>query len=294
MWSFSRPWRNGHLRLVERLHVAVTSMPTVGITQTGGPGSYTYSACKPGCLEHVRDELPEPLPVCFGRASERPLCWSPGTTQSGSPTGSQWATELSAGKSGEEAGSTESGRLQLNGATSQSQLMAVTRLGGATYFMPSENEWYKAAYLQPRHTSTYWAYATQSNSGPSTGSATGTNKANYYTWPVFDRCDESTLSRIGVFAHRPAPSGPLTWVATCCSGMNSNIPLELRGMEGGDWAALHRLSSLLQRRPADGRELRRGLPRGEHPTGWVPEPCAITLLLAPAACLLLSPGDSGE
>ena len=31
----------------------------------------------------------------------------------------------------------------------QSDLMAVTRNAGATYFIPSENEWYKAAYYNP-------------------------------------------------------------------------------------------------------------------------------------------------
>ena len=33
---------------------------------------------------------------------------------------------------------------------SQSALMAITRNAGATYFIPSENEWYKAAYYNGR------------------------------------------------------------------------------------------------------------------------------------------------
>ena len=50
---------------------------------------------------------------------------------------------------GKAAGSTETGAYTLNGATSQSALMAITRNTGATYFIPSENEWYKAAYFNP-------------------------------------------------------------------------------------------------------------------------------------------------
>ena len=56
----------------------------------------------------------------------------------------------------------------------------MTRNPGATYFIPSENEWYKAAYYNPTK-GTYWAYPTQSNAAPSNVlSATGTNNANYF------------------------------------------------------------------------------------------------------------------
>ena len=44
--------------------------------------------------------------------------------------------------------------------------MAITRNTGATYFIPSENEWYKAAYYNPTN-GTYWTYPTQSNTAPS-------------------------------------------------------------------------------------------------------------------------------
>ena len=54
-----------------------------------------------------------------------------------------------------------------------------TRNAGATYVIPSENEWYKAAYFNPSN-GTYWTYPTQSNSTPSNVlSATGTNNANF-------------------------------------------------------------------------------------------------------------------
>ena len=46
--------------------------------------------------------------------------------------------------------------------------MAITRNAGATYFIPSENEWYKAAYYKGGSTNAgYWTYPTQSNTAPS-------------------------------------------------------------------------------------------------------------------------------
>ena len=70
-----------------------------------------------------------------------------------------------------------------------------TRSPGATYFIPSENEWYKAAYYDPRSAAqggppgddNYWLYPTSSDSIPTiaTANATGdisnpgTNVANY-------------------------------------------------------------------------------------------------------------------
>ena len=79
---------------------------------------------------------------------------------------------------GEAAGSTETGAYTLNGDTAV-YFDGDTRNAGATYFIPSENEWYKAAYFNPSN-STYWTYPTQSNSTPSNVlSATGTNNANY-------------------------------------------------------------------------------------------------------------------
>ena len=82
----------------------------------------------------------------------------------------------------EGTGTTETGAYTLNGAINNSALMAITRNAGATYFIPSENEWYKAAYYKGGGTNAgYWLYPTQSNTAPSNVlSATGTNNANYY------------------------------------------------------------------------------------------------------------------
>ena len=115
---------------------------------------------------------------------------------------------------GEVAGSTETGAYTLNGATSESALTAISRNTGATYFIPSENEWYKAAYFDPSN-STYWTYPTQSNSTPMAGlSATGTNNANY------GECELTNyLTPVERSQARLAHSARTTWAVTSSNGM---------------------------------------------------------------------------
>jgi formylglycine-generating enzyme required for sulfatase activity len=132
-----------------------TDYSTIGIEQSGSPGSYTYSVTG-------SDPQAANCPMfCVTWGDAARFCnW----LQNGQPTGP------------EGPGTTETGAYTLNGDTTN--LMTETRNSGATYFIPSENEWYKAAYFDPAN-STYWTYPTQSNSTPSNVlSATGTNNAN--------------------------------------------------------------------------------------------------------------------
>lgn len=52
---------------------------------------------------------------------------------------------------------------------------SITRSPAATWFLPTENEWYKAAYYQPAaaggNSDNYWLYATASNSAPTIATA---------------------------------------------------------------------------------------------------------------------------
>jgi hypothetical protein len=60
-------------------------------------------------------------------------------------------------------GSLESGAYTLNGATTG----IISRNPGATYWVPLENEWYKAAYYKATGTDAgYWKFATRSDSTP--------------------------------------------------------------------------------------------------------------------------------
>ena len=105
-------------------HMAL-DFPTIGISQSGSSGSYSYSVTG---SDFQAADCPI-FDVSWGDAAR--FCnW----LQNGQPTGA------------EEPGTTETGAYTLNGDTTN--LLTETRNAGATYFIPSENEWYKAAYYR--------------------------------------------------------------------------------------------------------------------------------------------------
>jgi formylglycine-generating enzyme required for sulfatase activity len=56
-----------------------------------------------------------------------------------------------------------------------------TAVAGALYRLPTENEWYKAAYYKGGSTNAgYWKYATQSDTAPGNTIGDGLNQANHY------------------------------------------------------------------------------------------------------------------
>ena len=67
----------------------------------------------------------------------------------------------------------------LGGTPTPSNSLSITRNAGAKMFLPSEDEWYKAAYFNPS-TGTYFQYATSSNATPLASAPTTTpNSANH-------------------------------------------------------------------------------------------------------------------
>jgi hypothetical protein len=67
-------------------------------------------------------------------------------------------------QNGQGSGSTETGAYTLNNATSGT---APAVNPGATFYVPTENQWYKASYYKGGGTSAgYWDYATQSDTAP--------------------------------------------------------------------------------------------------------------------------------
>jgi formylglycine-generating enzyme required for sulfatase activity len=94
---------------------------------------------------------------------------------------------------GQGSGSTETGAYTLTGNTG-----LITKNPGATVYLPSENEWYKAAYYDPTPGAgggdNYWAYPTQSDTAPTVGTANstgvisnpGVNVVNYGSGAVWN------------------------------------------------------------------------------------------------------------
>ena len=127
-------------------------MPTIGIVQSG---SRAVIAIRSGAATRQAANCPI-YDVSWGDAAR--FC--------------QLVAKRSADQRHESTGTTETGAYALNGATSQAALMAVpspshSGAGAAAYFLPSENEWYKAAYYSGGGTnSAYYTYPTKSNTAP--------------------------------------------------------------------------------------------------------------------------------
>jgi sulfatase modifying factor 1 len=129
-----------------------------GITQSGSSGSYTYS------LKTNMGDKPVNYVSWFDAA--RVSNWY----QNGATSSS----------------STETGAYTLNGATSGS---APAVNPGATFYIPTEDQWYKAAYYKGNGTNAgYWDYATQSDTAPTavtadtTGIGSAGNTGNFANW----------------------------------------------------------------------------------------------------------------
>jgi formylglycine-generating enzyme required for sulfatase activity len=69
----------------------------------------------------------------------------------------------------------------LGGTPTPSNGNSISRNSGATWFLTSENEWYKAAYYDPTLNGSaggYWSYPTRSNSAPTVATANGVGDIN--------------------------------------------------------------------------------------------------------------------
>jgi formylglycine-generating enzyme required for sulfatase activity len=166
--------------------------------------------------------------------------------------------------------------------------MAVTRNANATYFIPSENEWYKAAYYDPTlngGTGGYWAYPTKSNTAPvNILSPTGRNNANFYDYYGTGNggyTDPTNyLTPVGTFAASPGPYMTYDMGGDIWQWNEANISGSFRGLRGGYW---YDASSTLASSSRD-----YVYPSDEYVyVGFrvassvaVPEPGSITLLLA--------------
>jgi sulfatase modifying factor 1 len=128
-----------------------------GISRRGVSGSYTYSVIGSG---------DRPVTYVSWYDAARFVNWLHNGQRSG----------------GQGAGTTEQGAYNLNGVTMAG---IFSRNAYWTYGLPSENEWYKAAYYQPMaqggDADNYWLYPTGQNAVPHSrnGSGSDPNSANF-------------------------------------------------------------------------------------------------------------------
>ena len=234
----------------------------INIRQSGAPGNYSYTvggsyAQAANCPIYA---------VSWGDAAR--FCnW----LQNGQPS-------FSAGTPGEVSGSTESGAYSLNGATDNNSLILVTRNSGASYVLPTLDEWYKAAYYNVDKTASgYWSYPTQNDSCPCNCQA-GTNNANYYSCGGGTTCTDpvNRLTTVGYFGGSPGPYGTYDQGGDINQWNETTLDEETFDARGGDrdpYCTAMVASPFGSGARADDR----GQPDGVR-VASVPEPGSITLL----------------
>jgi formylglycine-generating enzyme required for sulfatase activity len=183
---------------------------------------------------------------------------------------------------------TEDGTYYLNGAQTNAELLAVTRKANARYVIPSEDEWYKAAYYKcGGTTASYWDYPTRSNYAPGQDmNDASSNNANYYTEPYVVPIDSGHYTTVaGEFQNSDSPYGTFDQGGNVFE-WNEAVTIigsAIRGLRGGYYASYDN-SLLASSRYSD-------IPTNEFSNmgfrvSAVPEPSSLIALAAGLGSLL--------
>jgi hypothetical protein len=152
----------------------------------------------------------------------------------------------------------------------------------AKYFLPSANEWYKAAYYDPS-AGVYWDYPTGSNSPPTAvpnGTLPGTAVVLQGLNGPADVTQAGGLSAYGTMAQ----GGNIAeWQETALD-LSNDDPLEFRSVRGGNWADVS--SGLRSAFRGGAQPTREGGGGGLRIASIIPEPSTDAILVS-MMCMLL-------
>jgi sulfatase modifying factor 1 len=193
-------------------------------------------------------------------------------------------------QNGQGSGSTETGAYTLNNATSGT---APAVNPGASYVLPTENQWYKAAYYKGGGTNAgYWNWATQSDTAPTAVTADGTgvgsagstgNFANFNAaadWNSQDGNVTTVGTNGGPSAYGAFDMSGNVWEWNDLTGAAGSS----RGVRGGDFFGIAQYLARLDRfTPAPSDEFSAYGFRLASPVA-VPEPSTWLMGLAGIAC----------
>lgn len=203
-----------------------SNLNIAGISRTGGSGSYVYGIIGDG---------------------QRPV------TYVSFYDAMRYANWLG---NGGGSGDTETGAYTLLGGTAvPSNGLTVTRNGGAQLWIPSENEWYKAAHYDPTVGAgggdNYWLYPTQSDAVPNSrnGSVSDANSGNFnrddsiangfnggyaVTNSTSFSSSQNYLTAVGAFTQADSYYGTYDQGGNVFE-WNDTIIGSSRGLRGGSW-----------------------------------------------------------
>lgn len=234
-----------------------------GITRNGVSGSYTYGVA-PGS-----GNMPVTFVSWFDAA--RFCNW----LQNGQPVGQQ------------NSASTEDGAYTLNGAISGN---GITRNVGATIWIPSEDEWYKAAYYDPSKDSGAGGYWLQTNATDLAGDNTVGNigSLNYFDGDYVGYPGLS-LTEVGTYG----PGSQSAYGTNDQGGnvfeWNDGVIGSSRGLRGGSWDYTDHYMSSISRGDFEPTEETHNVGfrvAGTFTLARIPEPDAASLIGAAGVLLL--------
>ncbi|MCO6437508.1 MAG: SUMF1/EgtB/PvdO family nonheme iron enzyme [Phycisphaerae bacterium] len=185
------------------------------ISRGGSPGSYVY-AVDP-------DWADRPVNLVSWGDAARFCNW----LHNGQPTGAQ------------DLGTTEDGSYLLNGASSNSSLMAVERKAGATWVIPTEDEWYKAAYhANDGATGNYFDYPAGSDAVPANVVMTPDpgNNGNFFD-TTFSVSAPYYRTPVGTFSNSASPYGTFDQGGNVWEWNEEVVSDADRGARGGSFAS---------------------------------------------------------
>ena len=233
-----------------------------GITQSGIDGNYSYDL-----KNNDQNWANRPVVYVSWYDTLRFVNW----LHNGQLSGAQDVT------------TTEDGVYTFSGAMSVS-----ARNTGAEYWLPSEDEWYKAAYYDPS-SGEYYAYATGTDALPNQNTSendTG-NSANY----LFAEGSPYYSTEVGAYDESASPYGTYDQNGNVWEWNETLINDYYRGLRAGSWyesadylrASYQYYNSPASEQPFFGFRVASSFTGNE--SGAVPEPFSIGLLLSALAGL---------
>jgi sulfatase modifying factor 1 len=208
-----------------------------GIAQTGSSGGFSYSVLGPAgeTPSGAASGPNRPITSMSWLSAARFANWM----ANGQPFGLQDDT------------TTENGAYMLSGSTAgvKPALNAINpnTQAAPSFYIPLENEWYKAAYFSPvlnSGTGGYWSYATQSNSPPGNSLGGAGNQANvntgvYSVTQSGSSAGQNYLSDVGAFFSSPSFYGTFDQSGNVYeyNGLDGLANSSVSGCRGGSFAA---------------------------------------------------------